>query len=80
MMRFEGDLAETLLACAEGRLKNLNVRLSPRAAAAVVLAIGSVVAGYAGIGGRFERFLAPSFAARSAIGDVHDHTPSFLPG
>ena len=40
MMRFEGDLAETLLACAEGRLKNLKIRLSPRAAAAVVLASG----------------------------------------
>jgi phosphoribosylamine--glycine ligase len=40
MMRFEGDLAETLLACAEGRLKDLSVRLSPRAAAAVVLASG----------------------------------------
>ena len=30
--------------------------------ALIVLAIGSVVAGYAGLGGRFERFLAPSFA------------------
>jgi phosphoribosylamine--glycine ligase len=40
MMRFEGDLAETLLACAEGRLKNLKISLSPRAAAAVVLASG----------------------------------------
>jgi phosphoribosylamine---glycine ligase len=40
MMRFEGDLAETLFACAEGRLKNLSIRLSPRSAAAVVLASG----------------------------------------
>jgi phosphoribosylamine--glycine ligase len=40
MMRFEGDLAETLLACAEGRLKDSSIRLSPRAAAAVVLASG----------------------------------------
>ena len=40
MMRFEGDLAETLLASAEGRLNSVNVRLSPRAAAAVVLASG----------------------------------------
>ena len=31
------------------------------AIALIVLAIGSVVAGYAGLGGRFERFLAPSF-------------------
>jgi len=30
--------------------------------ALIVLAIGSVVAGYVGIGGRFERFLEPSFA------------------
>jgi NADH-quinone oxidoreductase subunit L len=29
--------------------------------ALIVLAIGSVVAGYVGIGGRFEQFLAPSF-------------------
>ena len=28
----------------------------------IVLAIGSVVAGYVGLGGRFERFLEPSFA------------------
>jgi phosphoribosylamine---glycine ligase len=40
MMRFEGDLAEALLACAEGRLKDLSIRLSPRSAAAVVLASG----------------------------------------
>ncbi|HEY6211274.1 MAG TPA: hypothetical protein VIW45_03270, partial [Vicinamibacterales bacterium] len=32
------------------------------AAALVVLAIGSAVAGYVGVGGRFERFLEPSFA------------------
>ena len=40
MMRFEGDLAETLLACAEGRLKDSSIRLSPRAAVTVVLASG----------------------------------------
>ena len=28
----------------------------------IVLAIGSAVAGYVGVGGRFERFLEPSFA------------------
>ena len=32
------------------------------ALALIVLAIGSVVAGYASLGGRFERFLEPSFA------------------
>ena len=31
----------------------------------LVLAIGSVVAGYAGIGGRFERFLEPSFGLQT---------------
>ncbi len=31
----------------------------------IVLAIGSVVAGYAGLGGRFEHFLAPSFAPQA---------------
>lgn len=40
MMRFEGDLAETLLACAEGRLGDANVRMSPRSAVSVVLASG----------------------------------------
>jgi phosphoribosylamine--glycine ligase len=40
MMRFEDDLAETLLACAEGRLKDSSLRLSPRAAVGVVLASG----------------------------------------
>jgi NADH-quinone oxidoreductase subunit L len=32
------------------------------ALALIVLAIGSVVAGYVGLGGRFEHFLGPSFA------------------
>jgi len=40
----------------------------------IVLAIGSVVAGYAGVSGRFERFLEPSFSpqtiAASAESDV----------
>jgi NADH-quinone oxidoreductase subunit L len=34
----------------------------PMAIALVVLAIGSIAAGWVGIGGRFERFLEPSFA------------------
>ncbi len=37
--------------------------------ALVVLAVGSVVAGYAGIGGRFERFLEPSFGVMAEAGD-----------
>lgn len=40
IMRFEGDLAETLLAVAEGRARDAAIRLSSRAAAAVVLASG----------------------------------------
>ena len=34
--------------------------------ALIVLAIGSVLAGYAGLGGRFEQFLEPSFVAHAA--------------
>jgi NADH-quinone oxidoreductase subunit L len=39
--------------------------------ALIVLAIGSVLAGYAGLGGRFERFLEPSFAPQAveAVGE-----------
>jgi hypothetical protein len=37
MMRFESDLAETLLAAAEGNVSRASIRLSPRSAVAVVL-------------------------------------------
>src|SRR5208282_958540 len=40
MMRFEGDLAEALLAAAEGRLGDASFKLSPNSAATVVLASG----------------------------------------
>ncbi|HVA81405.1 MAG TPA: phosphoribosylamine--glycine ligase [Candidatus Binataceae bacterium] len=40
MMRFESDLAATLLAAAEGRLADVEVRLSPRSAVTVILASG----------------------------------------
>ena len=40
MMRFDGDLAETLLACAEGNLTKAAVRLSPKSAVTVILASG----------------------------------------
>jgi phosphoribosylamine--glycine ligase len=40
MMRFDGDLAETLLACAEGNLAKAMLRLSPKSAVTVVLASG----------------------------------------
>ena len=39
----------------------------PMAIALVVLAIGSVVAGWVGIGGRFEHFLEPSFGPAPVI-------------
>ncbi len=46
MMRFDGDLAETLLACAEGNLAKAAVRLSPRNAVTVVLASGGYPGDY----------------------------------
>ena len=46
MMRFEGDLAETLLAAAEGNVARASIRLSPRAAVAVVLASGGYPGDY----------------------------------
>ncbi len=46
MMRFDGDLAETLLACAEGNLAKAAVRLSPKSAVTVVLASGGYPGDY----------------------------------
>src|SRR5271166_3743519 len=46
MMRFDGDLAETLLACAEGNLTKAAVRLSPKSAVSVVLASGGYPGDY----------------------------------
>jgi phosphoribosylamine--glycine ligase len=46
MMRFQGDLAEALLAAAEGRLERAAVNLSPSSAAAVVLASGGYPGDY----------------------------------
>ncbi len=46
MMRFESDLAETLLAIAEGRARDAAIRLSPRAAVTVVLASGGYPGDY----------------------------------
>jgi phosphoribosylamine---glycine ligase len=40
MMRFEGDLAETLLAVSQGRTAEVSFKLSPRSAVTVVLASG----------------------------------------
>ncbi|MGH7782051.1 MAG: phosphoribosylamine--glycine ligase [Candidatus Binataceae bacterium] len=40
MMRFDGDLAATLLAAAEGRIADAEVRLSARSAVTVILASG----------------------------------------
>jgi phosphoribosylamine---glycine ligase len=47
MMRFDGDLAETLLACAEGRLiAGSSPSLSPKSAVTVVLASGGYPGDY----------------------------------
>jgi phosphoribosylamine---glycine ligase len=46
MMRFEGDLAETLLAIAQGRTSDVSFRLSGRSAATIVLASGGYPAEY----------------------------------
>jgi phosphoribosylamine--glycine ligase len=46
MMRFESDLAETLLAAAEGNVGRAAIRLSPRTAVAVVLASGGYPGDY----------------------------------
>ncbi|HYB89707.1 MAG TPA: phosphoribosylamine--glycine ligase [Candidatus Binataceae bacterium] len=46
MMRFDGDLAETLLAAAEGRVERTEVRLSPKSAVVVVLASGGYPGDY----------------------------------
>ena len=47
MMRFDGDLAETLLAIAQGRAREVAIRLSARTAATVVLTAGGYPGDYA---------------------------------
>lgn len=46
MMRFSGDLAEALMAAAEGRIRDAAVRLSPKSAVALVLAAGGYPGAY----------------------------------
>ena len=46
MMRFEGDLAETLLGVSEGRIGDVSFKLSARSAATVVLASGGYPGDY----------------------------------
>jgi phosphoribosylamine--glycine ligase len=46
MMRFDGDLAETLLACAEGNLAKAAPKLSSKSAVTVVLASGGYPGDY----------------------------------
>jgi phosphoribosylamine--glycine ligase len=46
MMRFESDLAEALLAVAEGRAREADIKLSTRSAAAIVLASGGYPGDY----------------------------------
>jgi NADH-quinone oxidoreductase subunit L len=61
-------------AAAAGTHARLHDAPRPMAVALVILAVGAVVAGYAGVPGglggenRFERFLAPSFAPPAAAG------------
>jgi phosphoribosylamine-glycine ligase len=43
----EGDLAEVMAACAEGRLKDVDVKVSSRSAATVVVAAGGYPGSYA---------------------------------
>jgi NADH-quinone oxidoreductase subunit L len=50
--------------------KHLHDAPPAMAIALVVLAIGSVVAGYVSLGGRFERFLEPSFSPQTTAGVV----------
>ncbi len=47
MMSFDGDLAETLLAIAQGRAREVAIRLSSRTAATVVLTAGGYPGDYA---------------------------------
>ncbi len=46
MMRLDSDLAENLLAAADGKVANASIRLSPRSAVAVVLASGGYPGDY----------------------------------
>jgi phosphoribosylamine--glycine ligase len=46
MLRMESDLAENLLAAADGNVANASIRLSPRSAVAVVLASGGYPGDY----------------------------------
>jgi phosphoribosylamine--glycine ligase len=46
MMRFDGDLAETLLAIAQGRARDVAIRLSSRTAATVMLSSGGYPGDY----------------------------------
>ena len=46
MMRFDGDLGEVLMAAAEGNLDPASFRLSPRAAASIVIASGGYPGDY----------------------------------
>lgn len=46
MMRFESDLAEALMAVAEGNIRNAAVKLAPKSAVAIVLASGGYPGDY----------------------------------
>jgi len=59
-MTFHGHRAATP-ANPEHHANHLHDAPLPMAIALVVLAVGSIVAGWVGLGGRFEKFLEPSF-------------------
>ena len=83
MMRLDSDLAENLLAAAEGNVANAAIRLSPRSAVAVVLASG-------GYPGEYKKGIAirgagPARGQRSVghqnkMGDEKDSRQSFSLG
>src|SRR5204862_159248 len=56
-------LFKALLFLGSGAVIHLHDAPPAMAFALIVLAIGSVVAGYAGVSNRFEHFLAPAFVA-----------------
>ncbi len=61
-LAFYGDRTPAPVAGDAVHASHLHDAPPAMALALIVLAIGSVVAGYASLGGRFERFLEPSFA------------------
>jgi NADH-quinone oxidoreductase subunit L len=70
-MTFHGERVSH--ASTENHSNHLHDAPPAMAVALIVLAVGSVVAGWAGIGGRFEHFLEPSFG--TAVREVGEGGP-----